>query len=146
MERLIDKIFIKLNNNNVDRVDGVINKIENIKKIKNVEISDENDKKIFIYKNYGIQIKNGIKFKIIFFKIIDDTSLEKLFELENVKIKLSHSLFVMYKCNEFWKHYLYDNNYLNLLLYFCKKFNIKTISLGDYPLTDQEINQKINES
>lgn len=139
MERLIDKIFNKVNRIDVngdeigdvngDVINRVMNKIENIKKIKNVEIDDENDKKLFIYKNYGIQIKNGIKFKIIFFKIIDESNLEKLFELENIKIKISTPLFILYKYYEIWNYHLYDDNYKNILIYFCKKFNIKTVMI-----------------
>ena len=110
MERLIDKIFNKVEhiNEGVDeKINGEINRINqiiNIKKLKNVEINDENDKKLFIYKGYGIQIKNGIKFKIIFFKMINESKLEKIFELENVKIKVSNQLVHMYKCNEIWNY------------------------------------------
>ena len=142
MERLIDKIFTKVDqinekvggkvNGEINEVDGEIkriNEIINIKKLKNVEINDDNDKKLFIYKDYGIQIKNGIKFKITFFKMFNETKLEKLFELENVKIKISNQLVIMYKYNEIWNYELYDIKYQDLLNYFCVKFNIKAITI-----------------
>lgn len=141
MERLINKINEKVNekvdggvNEKVDggineKVDGGINRIIDIKKLKNVEINDDDDKKLFIYKGYGIQIKNGIKFKIIFFKMNNESELEKLFELENVKIKVSNQMFIMYKCNEIWNYELYDKNYQALLNYFCTKFNIKVMMI-----------------
>jgi len=132
MEKLIDKIYDI--NNKVNQTNGEsigVNEIINIKKIKNVEINDENDKKLFIYKNYGIQIKNGIKFKITFFKVDNNdnnNNITKLFELENVKLKVSNPLVIMYKCYEIWNYELYDKNYQDLLNYFCTKFNIKAIS------------------
>lgn len=146
MERLIDKIFNKVDqinekvdgkvdgeiNGEINEVDGEINRINeiiNIKKLKNVEINDENDKKLFIYKGYGIQIKKGIKFKIIFFKMNNESDLEKLFELVNVKIKVSNQLVIMYKYNEIWNYELYDIKYQDLLNYFCVKFNIKAITI-----------------
>lgn len=127
MERLIDKIFDKVYNidNNINRIMDIIN----IKKIRNVEINDESENKLFIYKDYGIQIKNGIKFKIVFFKMINKSNLEKIFELENVKIKVSNTMVYMYKYNEIWNYHLYDNDYQNLLNYFCVKFNIKAMMI-----------------
>jgi hypothetical protein len=129
MEKLIDKIYDKINKKiNQKNVESIgVNEIINIGKIKNVEINDENDKKLFIYKNYGIQIKNGIKFKLTFFKMINESNLEKIFELENVKIKVSNPLVIMYKCYEIWNYELYDDSYQDLLNYFCTKFNIKAI-------------------
>ena len=59
--------------------------------------------------------------------MIHESKLEKLFELENVKIKVSNPLVIMYKCNEIWNYELYDKNYQDLLNYFCTKFNIKAI-------------------
>jgi len=93
----------------------------------NNDTNNNTNKKLFIYKNYGIQVKNGIKFKIIFFKMIDETKLERLFELENIKIKYFNPLAVMFKFNEIWNYKLYDESCRILLNYFCNKFNIKAV-------------------
>ena len=69
-------------------------------------------------------------FKITFFKVDNNknnNNITKLFELENVKIKVSNQLVVMFKCYETWNYELYDKNYQDLLNYFCTKFNIKAI-------------------
>ena len=121
MERLIDKFFDKIN------IDGKTNvfDLSNITKLKNVEINDESDKKLFIYKKNGIQIKNGIKFKITFFKLKDDSKIEKLFELNNVRIRINNTICSIFKFNDFWECELFDESSENLLIYFCKKLNIK---------------------
>lgn len=108
INQLINKVF--------DKVDDKINKII------------ETDEKLFIYKGYGIQIKNGIKFKITFFKIINN-NITKLFELNNVRIKTRNSMVVIIKYNDIWNYTLYDENSHNLLNYFCKKLNIIAINI-----------------
>jgi hypothetical protein len=118
MERLIDKIC---DNNETNTIFN----IQKINKIKNVEINNDNNKKLFIYKNYGIQIKDSTKFIITFFKIVDDTNLIKLLELNNVKIKISNQLISMFKYNDIWTYTLYDETKQDLIEYFSKKFNIK---------------------
>ena len=106
----------------------------NINNIKNVEINydPETNKKLFIYKNCGIQVKNDVAFKIVFFKINpqDNNDIEKLFELENIKIKSPNPLVVMYKLNEFWNAKLYNQSELELLKYFCSEFKIHCLIIG----------------
>ena len=121
MERLIDKIINKIEVDNETRIIDLIS----IKKIKNVEINDELDKKLFIYKDNGIQIKNGVKFKITFFKIRDGSNIEKLFELNNVRIKINNPLCTLIKFNDLWDAEIFNKSSENLLMNFCKKLNIK---------------------
>lgn len=59
--------------------------------------------------------------------MIDETKLERLFELENIKIKYFNPLAVMFKFNEIWNYKLYDESCRILLNYFCNKFNIKAV-------------------
>ena len=61
--------------------------------------------------------------------MINESKLEKIFELENVKIKVSNQLVYMYKCNEIWNYELYNKDYQDLLNYFCVKFNITAMMI-----------------
>jgi hypothetical protein len=134
MERLIDKIKNKLGQDLTNRSVDLTN-IININKIKNVDINydSENNKKLFIYKNLGIQVKNDVTIKIVFFKMnpLDNNDIEKLFELENIKIKSPNPLVVMYKLNEFWNAKLYIQSELDMLRYFCSQFNIRCSINGE---------------
>ena len=60
MKRLIDKIDINVKIDINDKIDKNPFCFVNITKLKNVEINDDSDKKLFIYKGNGIQIKNII--------------------------------------------------------------------------------------
>ena len=82
MERLIDKLKNKLDK---DVETNRLVDLTNINKIKNVEINydPETNKKLFIYKDSGIEIKNDVIFRIKFFKINpqDNNDIEKVFEI-----------------------------------------------------------------
>jgi hypothetical protein len=126
MERLIEKIYLESNS---------IFGLYNINKIKNIEINLDPDtnKKLFIYKDYGIQIKNDVAYRIVFFKIDskDINNIQKLCEIENVKIKSPNKLVIMFKYNEIWNAKLYCDVSLSMLKYFCKKFKIQCL-IDDY--------------